>query len=186
MSSTERGPEADPLRPRYVTAEDVARCMEIFNACVHGGASAGGNPVPPMSTQAGGNRKGLPSRFGIKTQFGTYDCTRSGDALTCTMTGQNLPPGEDSLTLTVTGTLSGLTMTGTATGHQTGHAPANPSCRYEQDLSGPANYVFSPDGTVAMREGPFQINATSSGSCAGSSSFTSEVSNQTATWSAIQ
>jgi hypothetical protein len=178
--------KTDIYGARYVAADDVARCVEAFNACIHGGASAGGNANPPPSTQAGGTRKGLPSRFGIKTQFGTYDCTRSGDALKCAVTGENLPAGEDSLTLTVTGSLSGLTMTGTATGHQTGHAPANPSCRYEQDMSGPASYVFNLDGTVAMREGPFQINAVGSGSCLSTSSFTGDVSNQTATWSAIQ
>ena len=171
---------------RYVEADDVARCVEAFNSCIHGGASAGGNPVPPTSTAAGGTRTSLPSQFGIRAQFGSYDCTRSGDALNCAVTGENLPPGEDSLTFTVSGTLSGLTMSGTAIGHQTGHAPANPSCRYSQDFSGPVSYVFNLDGTVAMREGPFQINSTGSGSCSSTSSFASDVSNETATWSAIQ
>lgn len=171
---------------RYVTADDVAKCVEAFNSCIHGGAGAGGNSGTPTSTSPGDTRKGLPSRFGIKAQFGSYDCTRSGDSLNCKFTGENLPPGEDSLTFTVTGKLSGLTMTGTSTGHQTGHAPNNPSCGYEQDLSGPVTYVFNLNGTVTLREGPFQIHATTTGSCPGSSSFSSEVSNQTATWSAAQ
>lgn len=34
---------------RYVTAEDVSRCVEAFNACAHGGASRGGNQPPPGS-----------------------------------------------------------------------------------------------------------------------------------------
>ena len=29
---------------RYVTADDVAKCVEAFNACIHGGASGGGIP----------------------------------------------------------------------------------------------------------------------------------------------
>lgn len=171
---------------RYVLPEDASRCVEAFNACRHGGASGGGSAIPPNSTpSAGSNSKALPQRIGIKAQYGVYDCTRSGDAANCTAIGENLPEGEDSLTIKVTGTLSGLTMTGTATGHQTGHAPANPSCRYQQELSGPATFVFNLDGTVAMRQGPFQINSTSSGSCPGPSSFTSEASEETAKWSAI-
>jgi hypothetical protein len=39
---------------RYVTAEDVARCMEVFNACIHGGASGGGNQAPPSNSAGGG------------------------------------------------------------------------------------------------------------------------------------
>jgi hypothetical protein len=38
---------------RHVPAEDVAKCVEAFNACIHGGASGPGNPVPPTSTSAG-------------------------------------------------------------------------------------------------------------------------------------
>ena len=51
---------------RYVTAADVARCMEAFNSCIHGGVSAG-NPNPPTSTStgSGGSGKGLPQHFGI-------------------------------------------------------------------------------------------------------------------------
>lgn len=78
---------------RYVTADDVARCMEAFNVCIRGGARACGNRPPPPSTPTRETGKGLPPRFVIKTQFGTCDCIKTGDALNCTMTGDNLPPG---------------------------------------------------------------------------------------------
>ena len=51
---------------RYVTPEDVAKCVEAFNACIHGTLNGGGNPVPPTSTSPGGrNRTTLPQHFGI-------------------------------------------------------------------------------------------------------------------------
>jgi hypothetical protein len=68
---------------RYVTAEDVARCVEAFNACIHGGASGGGKQTPPTSTSTpgGGTRKGLPQHFGIAYDGNLVsDCRVSGDA----------------------------------------------------------------------------------------------------------
>lgn len=39
----------------YVTAEDVATCMEAFNACIHGTSGGGVNPPgPPGGTPPGG------------------------------------------------------------------------------------------------------------------------------------
>ncbi len=42
---------------RYVTPEDVAKCVEAFNACIHGTLNGGGNPVPPTSTSPTGGNK---------------------------------------------------------------------------------------------------------------------------------
>lgn len=74
---------------RYVTADDVARCMEVFSACTHGGASEGGNQLPRTTTSArGGGREGLPQRFHISSSSSEYvsDCRVSGDAVNCTST----------------------------------------------------------------------------------------------------
>lgn len=168
---------------RYVSAEDVSRCMEVFNACIHGGAARGGSPLPPSSTTSG-STKGLPQHFGIKAGDVAYDCRRNGDALTCDGSLGKPFGTTDTYTFTVTGTLSGLTMNGSFRGHQTGHAPADPSCRYEQDLSGSATYVFNTNGTVALNDGAPQIRGTYS--CGGSTSFTGEASTTTGTWSAIE
>ena len=100
---------------RYVSPEDVARCVEAFNACIHG-TLHGGNPVPPVSTSPGGStRKALPAHLGIP-YYGDadIDCRLSGVAVNCKASrGPNLPLVSE--TLEITGTLSGLTMMGTYT-----------------------------------------------------------------------
>jgi hypothetical protein len=109
---------------RYVTAEDVARCVEAFNACIHGGASAGGGNANPTTTTSGGGatKVVLPEHFGIDTADYRYDCTVTGTAVNCTSARKSPYEGIDSWRGTVTGTLSGLTMTGTVSIEQTGHA----------------------------------------------------------------
>lgn len=167
---------------RYVTAEDVARCMEAFNACAHGTAGSGSNP--PGSTRAGsGTGKGLPAHLGIRmTGNGdaSWDCRVSGDSLSCK--GKLLAPfgSVDSYQETFTGALAGLTATGTFKGHQTGHAPADPSCHFEQDLSGPATYVFGHDGSVTIRQGPAQAQGTYN--CGGPTSTTVDAWELQGTW----
>ena len=94
--------------------------------------------------------------------------------------------GVDSYAGNVTGTLNGLTMTGTATSRLTGHDVGTPSCTYTEVQSGPAIYIFTPDGTVIMRQGPNQRDKTNAGSCSGSESGTTPVWEDTAKWSAIQ
>ncbi|VBA57966.1 hypothetical protein LAUMK191_04289 [Mycobacterium attenuatum] len=172
---------------RYVAPEDVARCVEAFNACRHGGAGGGGNPNPPPSTPAGGGTgKGLPSHLGIKTignGESRYDCRVNGSSVSCAGTLVAKFGTTDTYEEQFTGTLSGLTATGTFNGHQTGHSPADPSCRYEQDLSGPATFIFNLDGTVLIRQGPPQIHGTYS--CGGPTSFTGNAWESTGTWSAM-
>ena len=172
---------------RYVTADDVARCVEAFNACIHG--SSGGSANPPPSTSTGGTgHKGLPSHLGI-TYNGALisDCRVSGEAVNCKVINPNAPVGnQDSWTSEVTGTLSGLTMTGTETIHVEGHYDGQPGCLYTEKASGPVTYDFNSDGTVSMRGGPMQWQHTDYGNCSNSYSQTSPENEVTAEWSAIQ
>ncbi|MFN8033842.1 MAG: hypothetical protein U0Q47_11180 [Mycobacterium sp.] len=169
---------------RYVTAEDVARCMEAFNACIHG-TLRGGNPNPPISTSAGGsNEEGLPQHFSISGAAGASDCHSNGGTVTCALSWKSPPAGTDSFTGNVSGTLSGMTMSGTATGRRTGHSPGDPSCTFVDDFSWPITYRFNPDGSVAVREGPYERKTTLGGSCSGSDSGTEPVSEWIGTWSA--
>ncbi len=155
---------------RYVTPEDVAKCVEAFNACIHG-TLHGGNPVPPTSTSAGGsNRKTLPQHFGISEGAWASDCRVNGDAVTCTETRGSLPETMDSWTGEVTGTLSGLTMTGTRITRTKSHYTAVPGCIETSEGSGPVTYVFSLSGAVTMRQGPLQWQTTRSGDCSGGDS----------------
>ncbi len=174
---------------RYVTPEDVARCGEAFNACIHGTAGGGGSPVPPASTSPrNGSGTTLPQRFGINLPNGAvYDCRLNGDAVNCTISWNPMPEGMISRTGEVTGTLSGLTMSGTATDHTKGD-PGDSGCSADVDFSGPATFVFSPDGTVVMREGPQQAQVTFRGSCSSnpSASRTDPATEWTAKWSAIE
>lgn len=199
---------------RYVTAEDVARCTEIFNACIHGGASQGGNqgsppnsrpsqggspttptststpkgppgtagggtPIPPPSTSAGGSRKGLPTHFEVRDSYGTVgDCRVSGDAVKCALSWAT-PEWVGSGT--VTGTLSGLTVTGTQTLHQTGQNGAG--CTINETYTGPITYVFNSDGTVKLKAGPAQRQSTFS--CADPTSGTTNGGESDGTWLAI-
>jgi hypothetical protein len=171
---------------RYVTAEDVARCMEAFRSCISGGAKGGGNASPPQSTAAGGNeRKGLPQRLGITVNdIVSSDCLLSGNSFTCTDTRRDqLPADMDSWTSQTTGTVSGMTMTGTQTIHIEGHLTGETGCRYTTDITGPATYVFSPDGKVTIRGGPMQAQETHHGSCSYSDSQTTPGTESTGTWS---
>ena len=167
---------------RYVTAEDVARCVEAFASCIHGGASGGGNPNPRTSTSAEYNRKSLPQRFGIRREGIITDCTTNGASLTCTETLAT-PIEDQEWSQTVTGTMSGLTMTGTVKMSQRVDKIST-DCFYTAEGSGPATYVFQPDGAVEIREGPMTYNFTYGGSCAKSESVTHPEAKQIGTWSA--
>ena len=139
---------------RYVTADDVAKCVETFNACIHGGASGSGNHVPPTSTSAGGNtRNSVPQHFGIDSEHFTYDCSVDGDAVTCSSTWKTAPTDVDSFTQEITGNLSGLNMTGTATSNLKYHNSTG--CKLESSDSHTVNFAFSLDGTVAMHSEPY-------------------------------
>ncbi len=74
---------------RYVTAEDVARCMEAFNACAHG--TLQGNPNPTATSAAPGDGKTGPgwsvTTVAIMVTVGLVGCgasNRSGDTGTST------------------------------------------------------------------------------------------------------
>jgi hypothetical protein len=170
---------------RWVTAEDVARCMEAFRSCINGGASGGGSPgAPPTTTARRDSGTGLPQRFGINHGYGgVSDCRVEGDSFTCT---ENWETDTDSYAGEFTGKLSGLTLTGTRTTHRSGHSPADPSCRIDERYSGPVTYVLSPDGTATFTAGPYERQTSLSGSCPGSNSGTTEVMTGTATWSPMQ
>lgn len=137
---------------RYVTADDVARCMEAFNACTNGGASRGGNPsASPSSGSGSGNV--LPQHFGIDTEYFAYDCSVKGNALTCTATWKTATAEIDSFTHEITGTLDGLTMTGTAVSNTKYHNPVG--CSLEGNDTRPITFVFSRDGAVAVHSEPY-------------------------------
>jgi hypothetical protein len=144
---------------RYVTADDVARCVEAFDACIHG--TLHGNPNPPTSTSTGGSRKGLPQHFAIRADYGfVSDCRVDGDAVTCSQSWETPPDWVDSYTGTVTGRLSGLTVTGTQTLHQSG--TLEQGCTIDETYSGPITYTFNRDGTVKLAVGPAWVPTSSS------------------------
>ena len=170
---------------RYVEADDVAKCVEAFNACIHGSS---GNPNPPSSTSARDRGKSLPTHFAITTSYGVVsDCRADGDAVTCTESVEGVGYGVESDTSTITGTLSGLTITGTGTSRRVGHVETDPSCGYIEDHSFPATYRFSPDGTVTISHGPSQWKITHTGSCSylDPDTGSSQSTEYTGTWSAI-
>lgn len=169
---------------RYVTAEDVSRCVEAFNSCIHGGASRGGNTGPPATAPAGAGAASLPNRFTVTVKGLGDDCRRDGDSVTCTTTLNPLPDGIDTYDGTVTGTLSGMTMTGTRTFNDAGHQPTDPSCGWTMESSDPVTMRFSPDGTVTMKQGPGTTRQSTSGSCHGTGEFDTPASESSGTWSA--
>lgn len=150
---------------RYVTADDVARCMEAFNACASGGASRGG--TAPNSTAAGDKGWTFPPRFTMKFGGGNAfvnDCQVSGETVSCTETYEPLPDGWESYAGRFTGQISGSDITGEWTSKL--KAQWRPECRHEFDSAGPATYSLSPDGTVARSLGPYQEQHTTEGDCA--------------------
>lgn len=86
----------------------------------------------------------------------------------------------------LTGTLSGLTLRGTRTTHRIGNSPEDPACKIDETYTGPVTYVFSPDGNAKFTAGPNQRESTFSGSCSGSSSGTTPVTEGTAKRSAAE
>lgn len=170
---------------RYVTADDVARCMEAFNACTHGSAGRGGTARPPNSTAAESSTgRGLPNALSIETAEDHYDCTVNGTAFGCSSTKTRLQAGLQYWRGQVTGTLSGLTMTGTYSQESYGHNTIDPGCLASNTWSGPVVFAFSPDGTVEMKWGPVRWEQTLSGTCTGAGGDTLAASAWTAKWSA--
>lgn len=144
---------------RYVTAEDVADCMDAFRSCTSGGASRGGNASSPKSSAAPGSTiKSLPERFSI-TVSSSLDCQANGNAVTCTGN-----PGHPQATVQVdklTGTLSGLTLTGSRTRHMEIPDDRGPSCPIIVDHSAPVTIIFNLNGTAVVRDGPTKVSVAS-------------------------
>ena len=154
---------------RYVTADDVARCMEAFRACSSGGASRGGNEPTSSRPVTEGSGEALPQRVRIRFDTTAIDCSINGDMVSCKQTREEplANGGHYSLAGQISGVVSGLTITGTFSGHSTsgGHSSG---CVSEQDHSGPVRYDFSPDGSVAMRLGPNKVDTVFAGTCSNS------------------
>lgn len=170
---------------RYVTADDVAKCMEAFQSCISGGASRGGNPVP-LTPADRGDVGGLPSSFRISFDATAIDCRINGGAVTCTEKRDEALPsgGSYSYSGDITGTLSGLAISGTRNGQSTssGHSSG---CVSEQDHSGRVSFDFNRDGSVAMRLGPGKVDTVFTGTCSNAPpmSETVPVWEVTGTWS---
>lgn len=113
------------------------------------------------------------------------DCHVDGADVTCEIWDEPTPSVE-LYTGSVTGTLSGATLTGTSTIHQRYHDEADPHCIIDQDTSGPITYVFSLDGTVLMRGGPTDEYLNRSGSCPGRESATGGLWESSGKWSVIE
>lgn len=168
---------------RYVTADDVARCVEVFNACIHG--STRGGTAPGSTTTGSGGRTGLPSRFRMNYGNVVNDCRVNGDTVTCTETQP--PTGDmDSWEGQTTGSLSGLTVTGTKTARLRGHGAVDVGCVAVYDYSGPVTLVFDTDGNVTQRWGPGEVQMNWRGSCPGSRTDPYPVAESTGKWSPVQ
>jgi hypothetical protein len=145
-----------------------------LTACKSPSGEVTGQPEAPKSVTTGqlrpsasksGNDGVLPKQFRIVSEGSLEECNRDGESVTCTTQLDPLPDNYESWTGSVTGTLSGLTLTGMSTVHEVFHQSGDPDCRTEQHRSGPVTYDFSLDGTVVRGEGLMNYDSTSSGSC---------------------
>jgi hypothetical protein len=168
---------------RYVTADDVARCMEAFRACTSGGASRGGNtPLPsPTSRADDTGRANLPQRFTVNYER-PLECQTSGEAVTCTGSYQEQRSDD---TYTESYELSGIASGMTLTGNLSGRSDATGFCVSHTDYSASVTFAFSPNGTVAIKYSPAQMKTVYSGGCADSPprSSTSVPFETAGTWS---
>ena len=140
-------------------------------------------PTPtPTSAEKSGNPL-LPRHFRITSEGSTQDCLIEGDRVRCSLLLDPLPDNYDAWTGEVTGTLSGLTLTGTSTTTENFHQRDDPNCRTEQHRSGPVTYDFDRDGTVVMGEGLMRYETWSSGSCPGTSAEQQWGGQGTGVWS---
>lgn len=83
----------------------------------------------------------------------------------------------------ITGTLSGLTMTGSHTKRV--EQSGSDGCNFVTSISGPATLVFSPDGTVVIRKGPSQMEVSYNSKCGNSYTTTIPEEEASFPWSAI-
>ena len=180
---------------RYVTADDVARCMEAFRSCVSGGASRGGNQAPPTSTSpdGGNNAVGLPQRFQITYGGTAISCRADGNQVSCSGQRGDLPSAMSG-TATFTGTLSGSTLSGTETANSS-LAPGPNTCGAKSESSGPVTFVLGANGIVKVSKGTFQTEesyfgtpSVTGGDCSinGPRNYSVPGYEFSATWSAIE
>lgn len=113
------------------------------------------------SSAAGGGPASLPAHFEIQNGDLVSDCRISADSVTCNETLKNLKPTQ-SYTGTMTGKMSGWTMTGSASSYATFPDPQSPECTGTTEMSGPITVIFRPDGTLTARWGPYQRTMTNS------------------------
>ena len=167
---------------RYVTADDVARCMEAFRSCVSGGASRGGNTGPPNPAKTGNGKgddgKTLPQRFTIAGEG--FVCTATGKLLNCATDPQVNERG-GTTTKKISGTIADWTVTATRTEHFVG--PSVNGCVSTVDYSWAENYEFKPDGTGFLKRAPGRYDQTLSGTCSGNFSEPVEGAEGPLTWS---
>lgn len=167
---------------RYVTADDVARCMEAFQSCTSGGASRGGSTNPSNPTESGSGKgddgKTLPQRFTIAGEG--FDCAVTGKDITCT-TAPEVNASGGTTTKMISGTVSGWTVTATRSDHFVG--PSVNGCVSTVDYSWPEVYEFKSDGTGFLKRSPGRYDQTLSGSCSGNFSEPVEGGEGPLTWS---
>lgn len=183
-------------RFRAATASAVVVAVAGLAACGPQNRNVAGEPAvpttgmsqPSSSASGSGMDSALPKHFRIESVGFIHDCRTDGDKVSCTTQSVPMPDNHESWTEEMTGTLSGLTLTGTSTTQEIFHQRDDPKCRTVQRRSGPVTYEFSPDGTVVMSEGRMHYDTKDTGDCPGSGSYTGEQwgGQGTGTWSRVE
>lgn len=187
------------LRRKLLLAAAAGATAWQIAACATGSHQSGQptparpGPTAPMSTStsAAGGEATLPEHFEIQYGDLVSDCHVNANSVTCNETLKNLKPTE-SYTATMTGKLSGMTVTGYARSYATNPDPQSPECTGTAEMSGPISYIFRPNGTLSARWGPYQRIFTNS--CltsqpppnSGEDPNREPISEWTATWSPIK
>lgn len=196
---------------RYVTAEDVARCMEGFEACIHGtvsggnppgGASTGGgssNPTTGTTSTGSGSPPPGPGRHGPAKSTSSsgggggglpqhFGITFQNLITDCYVDGDSVSCSQKQEPLEGlddwSGEIKGTLSGRTVTGTQTIRTRfhyTSNGCVETSVGTGPATLVFNSDGTVLMRGGTMNWQTTN---CSGGNTQTTPGGEVTATWSA--
>ncbi|MFN8071140.1 MAG: hypothetical protein U0R66_04935 [Mycobacterium sp.] len=195
---------------RFVTAEDVARCTEGFDACIHGGAARGGSPSPPgsrppqggtttsTSTSASSGGQGGAGGGGQRSSGSSdsrdmppyrpftlvdsmaYDCAVSGESVTCAITRR------DQLPETMDSWKAEFTGTlsgSTMTGTQITRTQSHYTavqCIENSEGTEKVSYTFNGDGTVKIRSDGIQWHTSN---CSESHDNTTPANEVTVPWS---
>ena len=138
---------------RYVSPEDVARCVEAFNACIHG--TLQGNPNSPSSTseQEVATRRPCRNTLESTAAMATSVIAESvGTRSAVQIVGKLGVPTRD--TGEFTGKISGIDYDGDHHNTPNWYFPGRLHSSTVVDYLGPVTYVFSPDGGVTFTAGP--------------------------------